>query len=250
MKNILARGGIEFLAVLLGISGSLWIDHNQEVRQKKKYEQTLLQSIYSDINQTEKFLESRNTAFQADSTWMHFFATNWDNMNVDSTAIALSKQKPFVFNTLFFDYREFHPPLSSIGMVIQDGSLKEIQNIEIRKKINELYKTDLGFVLKNVQAEIEMQLNFRNTLVNQDDKKLAKLLSTTHKEIIDRNNDNVDNYIKPIEELKYFLTKDYVRTYIHLKNRNRFFVMYFIKSFEITLNELKILIEEELIALK
>ena len=68
MKNILARGGIEFLAVLLGISGSLWIDQNQEVRQKKKYEQTLLQSIYSDINQTEKFLESRNTAFQADST--------------------------------------------------------------------------------------------------------------------------------------------------------------------------------------
>ena len=135
-------------------------------------------------------------------------------------------------------------------MVIQDGSLKEIQNIEIRKKINELYKTDLGFVLKNVQAEIEMQLNFRNTLVNQNDKKLAKLLSTTHKEIIDRNNDNVDNYSKPIEELKYFLTKDYVRTYIHLKNRNRFFVMYFIKSFEITLNELKILIEEELIALK
>ena len=26
MKNILARGGIEFIAVILGISGSLWID--------------------------------------------------------------------------------------------------------------------------------------------------------------------------------------------------------------------------------
>ena len=26
MKNILARGGIEFISVLLGISGSLWID--------------------------------------------------------------------------------------------------------------------------------------------------------------------------------------------------------------------------------
>ena len=35
MKNILARGGIEFLAVLLGISGSLWIDGNQENRKKK-----------------------------------------------------------------------------------------------------------------------------------------------------------------------------------------------------------------------
>ena len=30
MKNILARGGIEFLAVLLGISASLWIDNNNK----------------------------------------------------------------------------------------------------------------------------------------------------------------------------------------------------------------------------
>ena len=246
MKNILARGGIEFIAVLLGISGSLWIDQNQELRQKNEYEVTLLNSIYSDINQTEKFLESRDRAFQADSIWMNYFAINWDNMNVDSVAIALSKQKPFVFNTLFFDYREFHPPLSSIEMIMQDGSLKEIQNIEIRKKINNLYKTDLGFVLKNVQSEIDMQINFRNTLVNQNDKELAQVLSTTHKEIRNRNNDNVDNYDKPIEEIKYFLTKDYVRTYLDLKNRNRFFVMFFIKNFKVTLKELKILIEKEL----
>jgi len=246
MKNILARGGIEFIAVLLGISGSLWIDKNQELRQKNEHEVTLLNSIYSDINQTEKFLESRDRAFQADSIWMNYFAINWDNMNVDSVAIALSKQKPFVFNTLFFDYREFHPPLSSIEMIMQGGSLKEIQNIEIRKKINNLYKTDLGFVLKNVQSEIDMQINFRNTLVNQNDKELAQVLSTTHKEIRDRNNDNVDNYDKPIEEIKYFLTKDYVRTYLDLKNRNRFFVMFFIKNFKVTLKELKILIEKEL----
>ena len=38
--------------------------------------------------------------------------------------------------------------------------------------------------LKNVQAEIEMQLNFRNTLVNQDDKKLAKLLSIFYLNLI------------------------------------------------------------------
>ena len=56
MKNILARGGIEFIAVLLGISGSLWIDQNQELRQKNEHEVTLLNSIYSDINQTERFL--------------------------------------------------------------------------------------------------------------------------------------------------------------------------------------------------
>ena len=30
MKNILTRGGIEFLAVLLGISGSMYIDERRE----------------------------------------------------------------------------------------------------------------------------------------------------------------------------------------------------------------------------
>lgn len=247
MKNILARGGIEFLAVLLGISGSLWIDENQENRKQKEYQDTILKSIYNDIIQTEKFFtESRDPAFRADSIWMDYFAYNWENMNVDSVAIAISKEKSMVFHTLFFDFREFHPPLSSIEMIMQDGSLKDINNIEIRKTINKLFKTNLGFVLKNVQGEIDMQINFRNTLVNQNDPKLAKILSISQNEIKNRIDDNVENYSRPIEELKYFLTKDYARTYINLKNRNRYNVMSYIRLFKKTLQELKILVNEEL----
>ena len=53
---------------------------------------------------------------------------------------------------------------------MQDGSLKEIKKFRsIRKKINKLFKTDLGFILKNVQGEIDMQINFRNMLVGQND---------------------------------------------------------------------------------
>ena len=35
MKNILARGGIEFLAVLLGLSGSLWVDNSIKENENK-----------------------------------------------------------------------------------------------------------------------------------------------------------------------------------------------------------------------
>ena len=48
MKKIFARGGIEFLAVLLGISGSLWIDKNQELRKENNYQKTILESIHND----------------------------------------------------------------------------------------------------------------------------------------------------------------------------------------------------------
>ena len=101
-------------------------------------------------------------------------------------------------------------------------------------------------MLKNVQTEIDMQIDFRNTLINQNDAKLGEILSISQSELKDRFRDNVINYDKQIEQLKYFLTKDYVRTYISLKNRHRYFVMLFINQFKNTLSELKILVNEEL----
>ena len=92
MKNILARGGIEFIAVLLGITGSLWIDENRKAQDQNEKQVMILQAVYEDIVQTEKFMEERrDPAFQKDSTWMDYFANNWDDMNIDSVAVALSK---------------------------------------------------------------------------------------------------------------------------------------------------------------
>jgi len=248
VKNILARGGIEFIAVLLGITSSLWIDENRKARDLNEKQVIILQAVYEDIVQTENFIkERRDPSFQLDSTWMDYFANNWETMNIDSAAVALSKNGTRgSFHNTFLDFREFHPPISSIELIMQDGSLKEIQNMDIRKKINELVKTDLEFVLKNVQTEIDMQINFRNTLINQNDPKLAELLSISQLTLRNRFRDNVDNYDDQIEQLKYFLTKDYVRTYINLKNRHRYFVMLFIRNFKQTLTDLKILVEKEL----
>ena len=248
MKNILARGGIEFIAVLLGITSSLWIDENRKARDLNEKQVMILQAVYEDIVQTENFIkERRDPVFQLDSTWMDYFANNWDTMNIDSAAVALSKNGTRgSFHNTFLDFREFHPPISSIELIMQDGSLKEIQNMDIRKKINELVKTDLEFVLKNVQTEIDMQIDFRNTLINQNDPKLAELLSISQLTLRNRFRDNVDNYDDQIDQLKYFLTKDYVRTYINLKNRHRYFVMLFIRNFKQTLSDLKILVKEEL----
>ena len=76
------------------------------------------------------------------------------------TFCSQSAKKNTAFFTLyFFDFREIHPPLSSIEMIMQDGSLKEIDNLEIRKKINKLYKTDLGFILKMFKVKLIRKLN-------------------------------------------------------------------------------------------
>ena len=77
MKNILARGGIEFVAVLLGITSSLWIDENRKAVDQNKKQITILEAVYEDIIQTENFMkERRDPSFQLDSTWMDYFANH------------------------------------------------------------------------------------------------------------------------------------------------------------------------------
>ena len=49
MKNTLARGGIEFIAVLLGITLSLWVDENRVNRIAEKEFQADLLAIYSEL---------------------------------------------------------------------------------------------------------------------------------------------------------------------------------------------------------
>jgi len=57
MKNILARGGIEFLAVFLGIALSLWVD---DYRQEKELNNRIIddyRNIYSEVLSNIKIIE-------------------------------------------------------------------------------------------------------------------------------------------------------------------------------------------------
>ena len=49
MKNILARGGIEFLAVLVGLSGSLWIDGNVKENESIVQNNEILNRLYMNL---------------------------------------------------------------------------------------------------------------------------------------------------------------------------------------------------------
>jgi len=57
MKNILAKGGIEFLAVLLGISGSMYIDERREVLAIDKQIYSSLHSLKGELETNIDYLE-------------------------------------------------------------------------------------------------------------------------------------------------------------------------------------------------
>jgi len=64
MKNILARGGIEFLAVLLGISGSLWIDDYSEQKELDKQVFSSLYALKDELKANEDLFTKSILSFE------------------------------------------------------------------------------------------------------------------------------------------------------------------------------------------
>ena len=58
MQNILARGGVEFLAVFLGIALSLWVDEYQKSKDFKSLNNQILLRLYDNLEaDTLHFIE-------------------------------------------------------------------------------------------------------------------------------------------------------------------------------------------------
>ena len=58
MKNILARGGIEFLAVFLGIALSLWVDDYREERELNNRLNDDFKKIYFEVQSNIRNIEN------------------------------------------------------------------------------------------------------------------------------------------------------------------------------------------------
>ena len=61
MKNLLTRGGIEFIAVLLGISISLWIEKNNQASELNDKIEEVHNIVLAEVSELLKMLKIRLT---------------------------------------------------------------------------------------------------------------------------------------------------------------------------------------------
>ena len=114
MKNILARGGIEFLAVFLGISLSLWVDEYQKSKEAKKLNDQILSRLYDNLEADsidaewnhkahELAYESGNLIFK----WCENGQPQNDSINLYLSRLAIA--------TIFVNNEEEYNALKSSG---------------------------------------------------------------------------------------------------------------------------------------
>ena len=84
MKNILARGGIEFLAVFIGIILSLWVDDKRDIKIIRNNNFNTKNSLKVEIKLRVDYIETKIKQYERDIKVGEYVIDNWGSVNIDS----------------------------------------------------------------------------------------------------------------------------------------------------------------------
>ena len=135
MKNILARGGIEFLAVLLGITLSLYIDQQIEESATVKTEKSLLSdlqvSLNQDIDYAQDVLKDMRASIDAQEILINFECNEVENLS--------PKELGVLFRTVLSGSTSLFPRYGVYRSLVSNSEMKYIENQELKDKLIDLY---------------------------------------------------------------------------------------------------------------
>ena len=137
MKNILARGGIEFLAVILGISGSLWIDDNSNYKKDRKQEYEAYNRLSNALSEDIKLMDE---ALIENDRVIFIIENMMDNMSKlpnDTLSVYIDESQT---------YANIHPHISDYETLKSTGRLYKITDIDLLQKIIDLYDSRYGVI--------------------------------------------------------------------------------------------------------
>ena len=135
MKNVLARGGIEFLAVLLGISGSLWLDDRSTFNQERKYEIEAYQRLSNALSLD---MDGLKEDVGKNERMIYVLGLMIDNID----AISNDSLKHYIDITQSYSDMETH--VSDYETLKNTGRLYSITEMDMLQRIIDMYDKRYG----------------------------------------------------------------------------------------------------------
>tara|TARA_B110000438_G_scaffold99609_1_gene98563 strand:+ start:134 stop:802 length:669 start_codon:yes stop_codon:yes gene_type:complete len=209
MKNILARGGIEFIAVLLGISGSLWIDNNKDTKEVNYQIERSLHALKETLKSDSKTLEKYILNFENKIVHFEYIQNNDSVMFSSDEKLRIAFENTTTNAGIRLDNTIFNS-LESLGLIYK------INNDSLRNGILNLYQKRYVFLkeitdyhLHTIQQMDEVILD--NFIMSKTTRmwNLDYSDNTTRRNII--NNQKFQNYLaanKSTHSILEFLCKN------------------------------------------
>ena len=209
MKNILARGGIEFLAVLLGITASLWIDKNQNENQNENERIKMLTSLQMEINEIKNYCDERKRTWKKDISLLNEFLYPSNGIFSADSILKMTTSKSRIERFMII-YRVFDPPMNRYYSIINSGDLKYVKSDKVKELLSRLHNTSFSYVETSVEYEKQLKQSFLSFLaINHSDVILAR---DNTKISINRYAELLNDAIKSDDKLKanFIMIKRYL----------------------------------------
>ena len=219
MKNILARGGIEFLAVLLGLSGSLWIDGvSKNNAQRKEFFQDLIainNELIDDLNVVSEKIEYNEKKLKE----IREFLTIFEKSKIGEEALdTLAFFKEPLGNRSFFGKKSAYLSSKSAGNFNRTSNLNIVHTLTrlydqtyVRMDANNKYMDDI--TLRDDQWTWYLSNSTRNFIYNIDEV-LNKINSSEFYNWVIKNEFMFNYFIDLMKETK----KEMIETQKQLSN--------------------------------
>ena len=135
MKNVLARGGIEFLAVLLGISGSLWLDDRSTLNQERKHELEAYQRLSNSLTLDMQGLKEDAKKNERMIYVLGLMINNLDDISDDSLLHYIDITQ---------SYTDMETHVSDYETLKNTGRLYSIKDMDMLQRIIDMYDKKYG----------------------------------------------------------------------------------------------------------
>ena len=106
MNKFVAKGVIEFLAVLLGITASFWLNELSIDNQNEKERKKVLKSLQIEINEIKIYCDERKRTWEKDIALLNEFP-NENNGSLDIKSILGMTTSKVRIETFMVLYRVF-----------------------------------------------------------------------------------------------------------------------------------------------
>ena len=212
MKNILARGGIEFLAVLLGITASLWIDKNQKESDIELERIKILTSLQMEMNEIKNYCDERKRTWKKDINLLNEFLYPSNGIFSVDSILKMTTSKSRIERFMII-YRVFDPPMNRYYSIINSGDLKYVKSDKVKELLSRLHNTSFSYVETSVEYEKQLKQSFLSFLaINHSDVILAR---DNTKISINRYAELLNDAIKSDDKLKANLIM--IKRYLEIK---------------------------------
>ena len=215
MNKFVAKGVIEFLAVLLGISASFWLNELSIDNQSEKERKKVLKSLQMEINEIKIYCDERKRTWEKDIALLNEFL-NDNNGSLDIKSILSMTTSKIRIETFMVLYRVFDPPMNRYYSIINAGDLKYINSNRVKEKLSRLHNTSFSYVETAVEHEKQLKQSFIPFLTNNHPEVIVA--RGNNKTTIESYSEILNNAVKDDDRLKakFIMLKRYLESKVSI----------------------------------